>query len=134
MNVQEFMTTKLEYIGPDRSVYGAIEKMVDKRIRSLIVTPGEREEDCGVITARDVVLKVIGKGKNPREVKVSQIASKPLICVDKETLLAESAVIMERYNIARVFVCDGKNILGIVSLMDVMSGALILRARKNNVS
>jgi hypothetical protein len=59
MKLLEFMTTRIESIDCDSSAYDAIERMVDRRIRSLVVAfPGE-ETDYGVITARDVVFKVL---------------------------------------------------------------------------
>lgn len=53
MNVEEFMTTRIELVDADRSVYDALEKMVDLRIRSLLVRFGRKKLDYGVITARE---------------------------------------------------------------------------------
>ena len=134
MKVKEFMTTKLEYIDSNDTVYDAIESMLDKRMRSLIVTPAADDDVYGIITARDVVFKVLGKGLNPKETKVSKIASKPLVCIDKDTKLPDAASLMERLNIGRLFVCEGKKLLGIFSLTDAMAGSLILIARKGHVA
>ncbi len=130
MQVKEFMKTKLQYAEATDSVYDAIESMLDKRIRSLVVKPAEGEDVYGVITARDVVFKVLGKGLNPREVRVLEIASKPCICIDQDTDLADASALMAKFNISRVFVCEGKRLLGIFSLVDAMAGSLIQRARK----
>jgi len=40
--------------------------------------------------------------------------------------------LMIKFNITRVFVCEGKEIIGIISLLDVMSAALIKRAREGH--
>jgi len=37
MKVQEFMTTNIKFVDAEESAYDAIEKMVDRRIRSLVV-------------------------------------------------------------------------------------------------
>jgi len=134
MRVDEFMTTRIESIGGDRSVYDAIEKMVDRRIRSLLVTFSEKDSDYGVITARDIVFKVFAKGNNPRDTKVSQIASKPIVCVNRELDVTEVPSLMEGSHIARVFVCEDKKIVGVVSLLDIMAASLIIRARGDHVS
>ena len=134
MKVKEFMKTKLEYVGADDTVYEAIERMLDKRIRSLVVNPENAEEVYGVITGRDVVFKVLGKGLNPRDIKVSQIASKPLVCIDQDTKLMDAAALMEKFNIGRLFVCEGKRLLGIFTLTDAMGGSLILMARSGHVA
>ena len=130
MKVKEFMKTRLEYVEADDSVYDAIERMLDKRIRSLVVKPANGEDVHGVITARDVVFKVLAKGLNPRKVKVSEIAAKPLVCIDKDTKLPDAAALMEKFNIGRVFVCEGKRLEGIFTLTDAMAGSLVLIARQ----
>jgi CBS domain-containing protein len=134
MKVKEFMKTRLEYVEAADSVYDAIERMLDKRIRSLVVKPSASEGVHGVVTVRDVVFKVLGKGLNPREVKVSEIAAKPLVCIDQDTDFSDAASLMERFNIARVFVCDGKKLLGIFTLTDAMAGSLVQIAREGHVS
>ena len=133
MKVNEIMTTKIEYVDADSTVYDAVEKMVDRRIRSLIVKYPENEIEGGVITARDIVFKVLAKGKNPKDVKNSEIASKPFLRIDHEKDLSQAAKLMMRSNIARLFVSGGDEIIGVVSLIDLMSGALIMRARGEDV-
>jgi signal-transduction protein with cAMP-binding, CBS, and nucleotidyltransferase domain len=134
MKIGEFMTTRIEYIDAGNSVYDAVEILVDKRIRSVVVRNTGGENDYGVVTARDVVFKVLAKGLNPKEVKVSQIASGPLVCMSADTEFDEVALIMEKNKIARVYVCEQGKILGLVSLLDLMSAELIMRARGENVS
>ena len=134
MKLQEFMTTKIEHIDADGTVYDAVEKMVDRRIRSLVVRFPGNDGNHGVITARDIVFKVLAKGINPSSIKVSDIASKPIVCVDQNVELNEAAGLMEESNIARVFICEGEKIVGVFALMDVMEASLIMRARGDHVS
>ena len=133
MKLKDFMTTNLEYIRPDATVYDAIERMVDRRIRSLVILPQADGAGHGVITARDVVCKVLARGADPGTVRVSDIASMPLLCMDGEKSLRDAALTMAEHNIARVFICDGDKILGMVSLLDAMQGTLVSRARGGNV-
>ena len=129
MKVQEVMTTKIESVNADKSVYDAVEKMVDRRIRSLIVKFSEKGLNYGIITARDIVFKVLAKGLNPNDVKVGEIASRPVTCIEKNTAMNEVASLMEKKKNARIFVCENEKIIGVISLMDIMAGALIMRAR-----
>ncbi len=133
MQIWEFMTRKIEWISADSSVYEAIERMVSKRIRSLAVYYPEDDERKSVITARDIVYRVLGEDKNPRKVKIREVVNRPIICISKDRDISEAVAIMKEENIARVFVCDGGQIVGIVALMDVMYATLIERARNNNV-
>jgi len=134
MKAQEFMTTKIEYVDADKTVYDAIEKMVDRRIRSLVVKFPGKDPEHGIITARDVVFKVLSKGVHPKDIKVSEIASKPIVCVDQNIDLREVAKLMETSNIARIFMCEGEKIVGVVALLDLMAATLIMRARGEDVS
>jgi signal-transduction protein with cAMP-binding, CBS, and nucleotidyltransferase domain len=129
MKAQEFMTTKIEFVDADKSVYDAVEKMVDRRIRSLLVRFSGKDLNHGIITARDIVFKVLAKGLNPKDVKVSEIASKPAVCVDKNANINEVASLMEKKKIARILVCEDEEIIGLIALLDLMEGALIMRAR-----
>lgn len=132
MKIDEIMTKKVETIEADASVYDAIERMIDKRIRSLLVKPRDEKDVSGVITVRDIVYKALGKNLDLNKTKVGEITSKPLVCIDKGMDVEYAVSLMAKFNITRVFVCDGKEILGIVSLLDVMSAALIERAREGH--
>jgi CBS domain-containing protein len=132
MKVVEIMTKKLETIEVDAPIYDAIEKMIDKRIRSLLVKPTDDKDVHGVITVRDIVNKALAKNLDLNKTKVGEITSKPLVCVDKVMDVEYAINLMSKFNITRVFVNDGKEIIGIISLLDVMSAELIKRAREGH--
>mgnify|MGYP001026172244 CR=1 FL=1 len=127
------MTTNIKFVDAEESAYDAIEKMVDRRIRSLVVRFNKKNVEHGVITARDVVFKVLAKGLDPKKIRVSDIASKPILSIEQSMSIKEVAVLMERSNIARIFVEKSKNIIGVVSMIDLMDASLIMRARGKNV-
>jgi len=130
MNVIEIMTKKLEAVDAEAPIYDAIEKMIDKRIRSLLVRPRDEKDVHGVITVRDIVNKALMKNLDLNKTKVREIASKPLVCVDKDMDVEYAVNLMSKFNIARVFVNDGKEIIGIISLLDILSAELLKRARE----
>ena len=132
MNVVEIMTKKLETIEANAPIYEAIEKMIDRRIRSLLVKPKDEKDVYGVITVRDIVTKALAKNLDLNKTRVSEITSKPLVCVDKGMDIGYSVNLMSKFNITRVFVNDGREIIGIISLLDVMSAELIKRAKEGH--
>ncbi len=120
MRVEDVMNTRLEFVDADTSVKDAIDTMLKKCIRSLLVKP-RNENDCyGVVTVRDIVFGVFANDLDPSEVKVGDIASKPIVTVPKGTKLRDVIRFMRRFNIARVFVVDDGEIVGVVALMDIM--------------
>lgn len=129
MKVEEIMVRKVEFIDANASLFDAMERMIDKRLRSLVVEPKDDNDVYGVITVRDIVFKAIKNNLNLSKTKVSEIANKPVICVNKGLDIKHAINLMSNFNIARVFVCDNMQIIGIVSLMDVMNAFLIMKAR-----
>ncbi len=103
--------------------------MIDLRLRSLVVTPEDEDDIYGVITVRDVVFKAIYQGSDLNKTRVKEVATKPVVCVNKAMDISHAIKLMKNFNIARVFVCDNMQIVGIVSLMDVMKAFLITRAK-----
>jgi len=132
MKIVEIMTKKLETIEADAPIYNAIEKMIDRRIRSLLVKAKDEKDVHGVVTVRDIVNKALAKNLDLNTTKVGEISSKPLVCVDKDMDIEYAVNLMSKFNITRVFVNDGKEIIGIISLLDVMSAELIKRAREGH--
>jgi CBS domain-containing protein len=134
MKIDEIMVKKLESVEANAPVYDAIEKMVDRRIRSILVKPKDEKDVYGIVTMRDIVFKVIGKNLDPNKIKVEEIASKPVISIDKDMDIDHVISLMNKFNIARVFISEGKKIIGVASLFDIMSASLIERARGGHIA
>ena len=134
MKIEEIMVKKLESVEANAPVYDAIEKMVDRRIRSILVKPKDEKDVYGIVTMRDIVFKVIGKNIDPNKIKVEEIASKPVISIDKDMDIDHVISLMNKFNIARVFVSEGKEIIGVASLLDIMAASLIEKARGGHVA
>jgi len=120
LRVESIMNRNLIFIDGNASVRDAIEMMLKRRIRSLLVKPRNERDSYGVITVRDIVFGVFANDLNPEDVKVEDIASKPIVTVSKNTELKDVIRFMKRFNIARVFVMEDGNIVGMVALMDIM--------------
>ena len=129
MKVEDVMNRKVKFIDPNASVLDAIERIIDERIRSLVVKPERKDDTFGVVAVRDIVFKCLAKGLDPKKVKVKEIASKPLIYVEKNMSIEHVLRLMERFNIARVFVKEGDEIIGVIALMDIMSAFIIDRVK-----
>ena len=129
MKIHEVMIKKLESIEANAPVYNAIERMVDRRIRSILVKPKDEKDVYGVVTVRDIVFKILGKNLDPNKVRIEEIASKPVICIDKDMDIEHVISLMNKFNIARVFIYEGKEIIGVASLLDILAASLIEKTR-----
>lgn len=127
MNVEEVMNKRVEFVEPNATVLEVIERIVNRRIRSVVVKPKDENDTYGVVTVRDVVFKCLARNLDPQKLKAHEIASKPLITVEKSLSIEHVLRLMDRFNIARVFVKEGEKIVGVVAMMDIMSAYLVRR-------
>lgn len=116
--VGDIMTTKLLTIKADDTVEAAVHIMNTNDISGIIVEPGS-DGEWSMLTQNDVMTKVMHNNKSPADVKVSEVANKPLRMVSIGTSLHSCVDIMSSNKIRRVIVeKDGKP-LGIVTYSDV---------------
>ena len=78
----------------------------------------------GVITQTDVVHKVIGRDLDIDGVKVSDVMTRPITVVKVSSTVQECAALMRRDGIRRVFVFDGQEVVGIISIADIFKAIL----------
>lgn len=102
----------------DASVYDAVKRMVEQNVGSLLVTVDGRIE--GIVTERDYLRRVTLEGRTDRETHVSEIMSSPLVVVTPETSVDECMSIMTDRRIRHVPVVDDGEIVGVVSIGDVV--------------
>src|SRR6266568_8809980 len=76
----------------------------------------------GMITDRDIVVRLIAEGKDPSSAKVNEAMSKQVRTVKEETPINEVLQLMSREQIRRVPVTNNNNeLVGIVSIGDIAS-------------
>ena len=115
------MTMYVFYIDGDKSVSDAIRLMRKEHLSSLVVNKTTPDDEWGIMTRKDVVSKIVGPGKDPNKVKVSEIMSKPLVTVSPDLAVKDCAQVMQRKGIRRVAVYDGKEIIGLLSNTDIFN-------------
>ncbi len=120
-SVREMMNPEPVSVAADTSVEDAMHLMREQRISSVICEPGE-DGAWGIMTQRDVLARIVSAGRRPADVKVTTVASKPLVTVPAEMSLQECAEKMSKENIRRVVVVqeDGRPV-GIISDTDIFA-------------
>ncbi len=100
----------------------AAQKIVTHHIGSVVVKDGNKP--VGIITKSDIVKKVTLKGIPSSEVKVSDFMSKPLITIDLQTLVGDTALEMQERKIKRLLVTEKGKVVGIVSQKDLQEAIM----------
>lgn len=111
---------KLVYtVSPDSSVYEALETLENKNLGSLVVVEKNGQVD-GIFTERDYARKVILKGRSSRETMIRDIMTESPVFVAPDTKIEECMQLMTSKFIRHLPVCDNGELVGIVSIGDVV--------------
>ncbi len=105
-------------IAPDVTVYEALSVMAKYNTGALMVVSNGKVE--GIISERDCVRKVDLEGKASKTTKVSDIMTSKVINVEAGQQLEECMALMIDKNIRHLPVYDGKDLLGLISIRDVL--------------
>lgn len=97
--------------------------MVEADCGEIPVTDGANKL-IGVVTDRDIVVRVVAKGKNPSAVSAADCMSQPVVVVNEDATLEQVMSVMEENQIRRVPVVDASGCCcGIISQADVAHSA-----------
>lgn len=118
--VDEVMSSPVITVSENDTVEVVAKLMGENNLGSVVVVD-EKSHPVGVITERDIVLRVVIKRLSAREVSAKSIMSSPLVTVGPKTDLKKAADKMWRGNISRLIVMDNGEMIGIISDKDIVA-------------
>ena len=118
MQVRDGMSDVVLTIGPGHSLRDAAASMSSRRVGAAIVLDPEAPGP-GVITERDILTSV-GNGEDPDAEQVADHLSKNLTFASPEWSLERAAVAMVRGGFRHLVVVDGGELVGILSMRDIV--------------
>ena len=93
---------------------------MDRGDLGAIIVTNEGGKSIGIITERDLVLRVLAKNLKPDSVNLREIMTTPLVTIEPEATITEAARRMNRLDIRRLGVIYKGNLVGIISSKDVL--------------
>jgi len=122
MQLKEIMTPNVEVVRPDASLQEAAERMMKLDVGPLPVCDGERL--VGMLTDRDITVRAIAQGRDPKTTQVQEAMSPDVIYCFEDQDVEDAADLMEEHQIRRVVILSrDKKLVGIVSLGDLAVAA-----------
>lgn len=118
VRVRDLMSAPLISIDPEALVIDAAKLMDTKRISSVLVRQGE--EQFGIITARDVISRVVCKGLDPGKTRVRDVMSHPLLTIGEHATVEDAAKKMRDNSVRRLVVERDHDKVGIVAESDIV--------------
>ena len=119
---REIMTGSAECIGENQSVADAAQMMDRLGVGSLPIC-GDDDRLKGMITDRDIVIKVVAQGKDPASTRAGELGQGKPVTIGADDDLDELVRTMAQHKVKRLPVIDGHRLIGIVSEADVAGAA-----------
>ena len=108
----------VKFVSGGATVEESMHRMRELGISSILVEPNGQGE-WGIMTQRDVVTKIVGGNRSASDVRVSEIATRPLITVPADATLHMVSHAMSANNVRRVVVTAKGEPVGLVSETDL---------------
>jgi len=117
-SIRDVMTSEPCTIDAGKSVAYAAKMMRDEDVGLAPIV--EDDKLIGMLTDRDIAIRVVAEGRNPEQVTVAEVASRQIVTVDSQQDLDEALRIMAKHQVRRLPVVeeDGR-LVGVVAQADV---------------
>ena len=116
--VREIMSKDVRVVRPDTTAQEIVATMNKFDIGSIIVVQGERP--VGIITARDILVRLVEQCLAPAVLTAKQIMTSPLITISESATIEEAARLMAKKKIRRLPVMDNNKLGGMVTFSDIV--------------
>jgi CBS domain-containing protein len=118
MHVRDAMSHEVLLIGPDHTLRQAARMMSARRVGSAVVIDPE-SEGVGIITERDM-LNAIGAGLDCDVERTGAHLTWDVVYAGPDWTLETAAAAMARGGFRHLVVMDGSDVLGVISVRDIM--------------
>jgi CBS domain-containing protein len=117
-SIRDIMTSNPCTIDAEQSVAYAAKMMRDEDVGLAPIV--EDDKLIGMLTDRDIAIRVVAEGRDPGQVKVRDVASKQVVTIDPQQDLDEALRIMAKHQVRRLPVVeeDGQ-LVGVVAQADI---------------
>jgi signal-transduction protein with cAMP-binding, CBS, and nucleotidyltransferase domain len=118
MQVREGMSKVVLTIGPGHTLREAARRMTEKQVGAAVVIDEERPNPA-IVSERDI-LRSLGRGEDPDTEIVRDHMSDTVISAAPDWSLERAAMEMSRRHIRHLVIVDGGDIVGVLSMRDIM--------------
>ena len=119
MIVKDVMTSPVVTTEEEASANKVAKLMEANKVGCVVVT-NKTGKPLGIITERDLVVRVLATEANPSTAKAKDFMTSPLVTVDPDASINDAAKRMSRLDIRRLAVLYKDNLVGIVSSKDIL--------------
>jgi CBS domain-containing protein len=116
--VRDVMTTRPRAVTPQTPLNEVAELMQTDDVGAVPLVEDDRL--VGIVTDRDIVVRAVAKGKDPRGMPAAEVSSRELVTVNPDDDLSDALRLMAQYQVRRLAVtAEDERLVGVVSQADV---------------
>ena len=119
LEVGDVMTPKVITAEEETPVSKLSNKMEVAEIGSIVITKGGKP--IGIVTDRDIAIKVIMKDRKGSEIKAKEIMSSPVATIAPDAPLEKACELMAEKGIRRLAVIEDEKLVGIISVRNILT-------------
>jgi len=116
-SIKEIMTRDVRACEPNATVADAAKVMAQGDVGPVPIVEDGRL--VGIVTERDIVVRVVAEGRDPNATTVKEIASTELVTVSPGDELDEALNLLAKRQVRRLPVVEGARLVGIVAQADI---------------
>ena len=119
MLVRDVMSSPVIAMGEDAPA-NRVAELMDKHDLGCIIVTNKEGKPLGIITERDLVVRVLAKNVKPDTLKANEVMTSPLITIEPDATISDAARKMSKLDIRRLGVIYKKQITGLLSSKDIL--------------
>ena len=119
---RDVMTGDAQCIGENESVTDAAKRLAELDVGAMPIC-GEDDRLKGMVTDRDIVVKVLAQGRDPSATTAGELGEGKPVTIGADDSVEEAIRTMKDHRVRRLPVIDGHRLIGIVSQADVARAA-----------
>jgi len=116
-SIKEVMTRDVRACEPNATVAEAAKVMAQEDVGPVPIVEDGRL--VGIVTDRDIAVRVVAEGRDPNATTVREIASTELVTVSPDDDLDEALILLAERQVRRLPVVEGDRLVGIVAQADI---------------
>ncbi|HLC74333.1 MAG TPA: CBS domain-containing protein [Candidatus Nanoarchaeia archaeon] len=127
--VSDLMNQKVVTVSSNSTLRSCAQLMAAKKIGSVIVKDGKKT--VGILTEQDLARKVVAQGIDADESVVAQLMARKIVTIMPQDDIYTAMVRMGKYNIKHLPVMKGEDLVGILTIKDIMHANPALLEKMN---
>jgi len=125
MRLKEIMTNDVSAVSPQDPIIDAAKIMQTRNVGCIPVCDNNKAVK-GVLTDRDIVIRVVSEGRDPKQLDVNAVMSTGLTLGKPDMDAEDAAQIMSEHQIRRLPIVQNNQLIGIVSIGDLATNNIFV--------